>query len=154
MRFGAFDQFYEATWSGLRGFLRTRGVPPDHLDDILQESYLRFLANPPRGNHFNQKKAYLYQIAMRIRLDEVRNAIRSVQDKGYEAIQELEPRVEAQLDWKYLLQYLSEKECNLLWLAYAEEFSHQEIGEIMGLQRGSIKVMLYRIKSKLKQYFE
>lgn len=153
MQFGTFDQFYEATWSGLRGFLRSRGVHPDFLDDLLQESYLRFLAKPPRGKHFNQKKAYLYQIAIRIQIDQARcENIPRTQTSDYSP--ELEGQLQAKLDWSYLLNQLSEKECNLLWLAYAEEFSHEEISKIMGLQRSSIKVLLYRIKSKLKHYLE
>ncbi|HPR00240.1 MAG TPA: sigma factor-like helix-turn-helix DNA-binding protein, partial [Saprospiraceae bacterium] len=96
---------------------------------------------------------YLYQIAIRIQIDQARcENIPRTQTSDYSP--ELEVQLQAKLDWSYLLNQLFEKECNLLWLAYAEEFSHEEISKIMGLQRSSIKVLLYRIKSKLKHYLE
>ena len=41
-------------------------------------------------------------------------------------------------------QALTQREQQLLWLAYAEEFSHAEIAGITGLAPASIKVLLSR----------
>ncbi|HST37296.1 MAG TPA: sigma-70 region 4 domain-containing protein, partial [Allosphingosinicella sp.] len=45
---------------------------------------------------------------------------------------------------------LSQRDRQLLWLAYAEEFSHAEMGEITGLAADSIKVLLSRARARLK----
>jgi RNA polymerase sigma-70 factor (ECF subfamily) len=37
----------------------------------------------------------------------------------------------------------------MLWLAYAEGASHQEIAGAVGVQTGSIKALLYRARRKL-----
>jgi len=36
----------------------------------------------------------------------------------------------------------------LLWLAHAEEYSHREIAEIMGLGATSIRLLLFRARRK------
>ena len=45
---------------------------------------------------------------------------------------------------------LTQREQQLLWLAYAEEFSHSEIAGITGLAPASIKVLLSRARARLK----
>ena len=44
---------------------------------------------------------------------------------------------------------LKRRERELLWLAYAQGSSHQEIGETLGLKTGSIKPLLFRARQKL-----
>jgi len=41
------------------------------------------------------------------------------------------------------------RECQLLWLAYAEGFSHREIAQITALREGSIRPLLFRARQKL-----
>ena len=41
------------------------------------------------------------------------------------------------------------RERQLLWLAYAEGYTHREIAEIMGLGAMSIRLLLFRAKRKL-----
>jgi DNA-directed RNA polymerase specialized sigma24 family protein len=38
-----------------------------------------------------------------------------------------------------------------LWLAYVEGENHQEIANALGLARGSVKVLLFRARAKLKR---
>ncbi len=47
-------------------------------------------------------------------------------------------------------QKLSERERQLLWLAYAEEFAHEEIAAITGLRAGSLKVLLSRARDRAR----
>ena len=37
----------------------------------------------------------------------------------------------------------------LLWLAYAEGYSHQEIAQITGLASASVRILLFRARRKL-----
>jgi len=46
---------------------------------------------------------------------------------------------------------LAPRERALLWLAYVEGENHQEIADALGLARGSVKVLLFRARAKLKR---
>ena len=48
-----------------------------------------------------------------------------------------------------LRNQMTERERQLLWLAYAEEFSHREIAQMTDLQEGSIRPLLFRARQKL-----
>lgn len=45
---------------------------------------------------------------------------------------------------------LSQRERALLWLAYVEGESHEEIATSLGLRRRSIKVLLFRARRRLR----
>ena len=44
---------------------------------------------------------------------------------------------------------LKPRERDLLWLAYAQGSSHQEIAESLGLKTSSIKLLLFRARRRL-----
>jgi RNA polymerase sigma-70 factor (ECF subfamily) len=44
---------------------------------------------------------------------------------------------------------LKPRERDLLWLAYAQGSSHQEIADSLGLRTASIKLLLFRARRKL-----
>ncbi len=47
------------------------------------------------------------------------------------------------------MQSLKSRERAMLWLAYGEGSSHQEIGQLMGLSTGSVKLLLFRARRRL-----
>ena len=49
---------------------------------------------------------------------------------------------------------LSARQRQLLWLAYAEEFSHEEIAAICGLGAKSVRVLLFRAREAFKSEAE
>ena len=53
------------------------------------------------------------------------------------------------MDLLRALDRLKRRERELLWLAYAQGSSHQEIGETLGLKTGSIKPLLFRARRRL-----
>ena len=44
---------------------------------------------------------------------------------------------------------MTQREKQLLWLAYAEEFSHREIAQMTELREGSIRPLLFRARQKM-----
>ena len=48
-----------------------------------------------------------------------------------------------------LLQRLSHREREMVWLAYGQGSTHQEIAGALGLKTGSIKPLLFRARRKL-----
>jgi len=50
---------------------------------------------------------------------------------------------------KRALAQLRPAQREMLWLAYAQGSSHEEIAEVLGLTRGSVKALLFRARRKL-----
>ena len=55
-------------------------------------------------------------------------------------------------DLQRAMERLSSRERELLWLAYAQGSSHEEIAQTLGLKTGSIKLLLFRARRRLAQY--
>jgi RNA polymerase sigma factor (sigma-70 family) len=45
---------------------------------------------------------------------------------------------------------LAPRERAILWMAYVEGDNHQEIADALGLAKGSVKVLLFRARAKLR----
>ena len=52
-------------------------------------------------------------------------------------------------DVKRAMARLTPRERELLWLAYAQGSSHQEIADTLGLKTASIKMLLFRARRRL-----
>lgn len=118
-------------------------------DDIFQESWFRFLRASPAHLLEHQKKAYLYKIAVRLVIDHQRR--HKVEEKiqvGEKLASEEPDRSFLSHDMEKIFQILKPRERTLMWLAYVEEYSHKEISRIVNLKEKSIKVQLFRIRTK------
>jgi RNA polymerase sigma-70 factor (ECF subfamily) len=60
-----------------------------------------------------------------------------------------EHQVAMRTDVTRAIQQLDPLQRQLLWLAYAQGVSHDEIAEILGLRSISIRTLLFRAKKKL-----
>ena len=144
-----FCAFYDRTARNLRAYLKSvLTSDPSLVDDILQESYFRFLkADLPIGMESAWGKNYLYRIATNM----VRGHWRSrkmeqlTEDRDVVAPAKSLERV---LDINDALGRLKPKERELLWLAYVECFSHEEIAGIIRARTISIRPMLARARAR------
>jgi RNA polymerase sigma-70 factor (ECF subfamily) len=59
------------------------------------------------------------------------------------------PRTARRIDLARAMARLKPRERDLLWLAYAQGSTHQEIAEMLGLKRASIKLLLFRARRRL-----
>jgi RNA polymerase sigma-70 factor (ECF subfamily) len=59
----AFTAFYNDTAPALRGYIRRVSGEGESADDLLQETYLRFLRASPAADDRAARKAYLYKTA-------------------------------------------------------------------------------------------
>ena len=55
------------------------------------------------------------------------------------------------IELREALASLSRREQQLLWLVYAEGFSHKEVASIMKLSQASVRVLTFRARKKLKR---
>jgi RNA polymerase sigma-70 factor, ECF subfamily len=148
----AFAGFYQRSAPALRAYLLRVSQNSALADDLLQESYLRFLcATRPEGGEVNYRR-YLFRIATNLMHDHWRKPRASSVDEVPEhllasvtALADMDSR--ATLD--PAMARMKPRERQLLWLAHAEGYSHREIAEITGLAAASIRLLLFRARRKI-----
>jgi RNA polymerase sigma-70 factor, ECF subfamily len=148
----AFAGFYQRSAPALRAYLVRVSGNAALADDLLQESYLRFLcATQPDGGEVNYRR-YLYRIATNLLRDHWRKpraaCLEDVPERllmARDGLSGIESR--AMLD--PALAQMRPRERQLLWLAHAEGYSHREISEITGLNAAGIRLLLFRARRKI-----
>ncbi|MFC2168402.1 RNA polymerase sigma factor [Acidobacteriota bacterium] len=131
-------------------------------DDIFQESFFKFLTAKTIFQNEKQMQAYLYKIAYRLIIDKMRRI--KVEKKAYKEeqraymsdIQKKDPQSEIHfsLDMEKTFKKLKPKERMLLWLAYVEGYSYEEIAKLTESKENSLKVQLFRAREKLAKFLK
>lgn len=146
----AFGDFYRATVPSLWKYVyRTTGNAAD-ADDIVQEAFLRLLRTPPADE--DAWRPYLFRVASNLVVDRWRSKARQRQHEiadGDVVAESLSPFGDDH-EVARTFARLGQRERALLWLAYVEGKSHQEIARSLGVGRLSIKVLLFRAKRHLR----
>ena len=148
----AFAGFYQRSAPALRAYLVRVSGNAALADDLLQESYLRFLcASRPEGGEVNYRR-YLYRIATNLLRDHWRKpraaCIEDVPERLLMARDGLSG-IESRATLNPALAQMRPRERQLLWLAHAEGYSHREISEITGLNAAGIRLLLFRARRKI-----
>ena len=148
----AFAGFYQRSAPALRAYLARVSGNAALADDLLQESYLRFLcASRPEGGEVNYRR-YLYRIATNLLRDHWRKpraaCIEDVPERLLMARDGLSG-IESRATLNPALAQMRPRERQLLWLAHAEGYSHREISEITGLNAAGIRLLLFRARRKI-----
>jgi len=148
----AFAQFYEKTRHGLRRYIAGMMNGHPHADDIFQESYVRFIQRGTPPENEPQRKSYLYRIATNLITDFWRRKKREVAwSLPAERISPASQPGDEDLrqDVSTALGNLTPRQRSIVWLAYAEDYTHREIATILNLRESSVKVVLFRARQKL-----
>ena len=145
-----FRKLYEATSRPLWGFLQHATRRGDVADDLLQETFCRFLLRKPPAMDEVKTRSYLFRIATNL----LHNRSRSRDDAALEEPAEhgVETNDDARLDVANAMRRLKPRERELLWLAYVEGMSHAEIAAATGLGAMSIRILLYRARQKASEF--
>ena len=145
-----FHAFYEQTARSLRAYLR-RSLPPDAVDDAVQEAYVRLLRTPHAGLPVDERRAYLYRIAANLANDAWRARAKMPAADGPppDDLAGRTPSMATSLDVTRALDRLRVQERTMLWLAYVEQASHREIAAALSVKEGSVKVLLSRARQKM-----
>lgn len=152
----AFRTFYELTarpvWLYLARITGDRRLA----DDLLQETYYRFLRSTTSFESDEHRRNYLFRIATNLAHDHRRRSRMHVVpvDDGettmaLPAESESADQVARRLDVTRAMSQLKPRERSLLWLAYAQGASHEEIAATLGLKRSSLKTLLFRARRRL-----
>lgn len=146
-----FERVYQHTAKALWAYLRRVLGSAADADDVLQETYCRFLTAAPAGMDSAATRAYLFTIASRLVVDHWRRGQRRPVTVDADVSQLHGPEVDraADLDVARALETLAPRERALLWLAYVEGSPHRLIAEALGVGEKSVKVLLFRARRKL-----
>jgi RNA polymerase sigma-70 factor, ECF subfamily len=148
----AFAAFYERSAHTLWAYLARVSGDPSLADDLMQESYVRFLCASRPDDGEVASRRYLFRIATNLLRDHWRQPkSTSVEDLPEEifAITGNAAQYDAQATLGPALAALRPRDRQLLWLAHAEGYSHREIAEITGLATASIRLLLFRARRKI-----
>lgn len=150
-----FAAFYERSARGLWVYLARVSGDPALADDLMQESFVRFLsaARPPRLEDGEiASRRYLFRIATNLMRDHWRRpksaSIEEIPEEFFAAADEAE-QSDSQAMLTPALARMKPRERQLLWLAHAEGYSHHEIAEVTGLASASIRLLLFRARHKM-----
>src|SRR2546428_445515 len=146
-----FRAFYERTARPVWVYLSRMTGDAQLADDLLQDTYYRFLRAEHRCTSDAHRRNYLFRIATNLVRDRHRHSpidyVRMPDEDSPGALQADGDVAEGSVrraDLSRAMARLKPRERDLLWLAYAHGSSHQEIAESLGLKRSSIKLLLFR----------
>ena len=129
---------------------------PTLAEDLVQESYFRFLRATLKSDDPAYQKAYLFRIATNLARDHWRR--QPYVEQGEAADLEQAPaddrtaeQVQQRSDLGRVLGRMKPRERELLWLAYVEGASHKEIAEVLRLRAPSVRLLLFRARQKMRQ---
>ena len=149
----AFRGFYDRTARTLRAYLARVTGDAALADDLLQETYFRFLRARSDYEGEAHRRNALFRIATNLVYDSRRRA--RVAPPLVVAEYEIADRrgeaaaTERASDLRRAMSHLKPRERALLWLAYAQGSSHKEIAQSLGLRTGSVKLLLFRARRRL-----
>jgi RNA polymerase sigma-70 factor (ECF subfamily) len=150
-----FRAFYQRSARGLWAYLTRLTGDRQLAEDLLQETFYRFLRAAATYDNETHRRNSLYRIATNLARDVRRRSmarpaavpagddierVPSGQDAG---------TAERTADFTRAMSRLQPRERAMLWLAYAEGASHREIADVLGLRPTSLKPMLFRARRKL-----
>jgi RNA polymerase sigma-70 factor (ECF subfamily) len=147
----AFAACYERNSRSLWSYLYRVTGKASEADDLVQDAFCRLLQADVGTLGSDELRRYIFRIASNLLADRWR---RVKQEESW--LDRLRGRTEAHTDPEYddsvsrEFAALRPRERALLWLAYVEGESHQEIADALGLSRGSIKVLLSRARGRLR----
>lgn len=145
----AFGEFYQRHSRAVWIYVYRVTNDAADADDIVQEAFLRLFQADIEASDDEGLRRYVFRIAGNLIADRWR---RRVRDAG----QTMTGLVESDsatrdLDVARIFSELKPRERALLWLAYVEEGSHEDIAASLRVGRGSVKVLLSRARARLRE---
>lgn len=121
--------------------------------DIVQDAFERLWINASKID-FSKAKSYLFTTAYRVMIDDIR---KSKHDLNYRDQIDVAPRThQPTTDLNAILEdaldQLPEQQKSMILLRDYEGYSYKEIGEILNINEGQVKVYIYRARKALKSY--
>jgi len=152
-----FAAFYQRSARPLWAYLARVSGDPALADDLMQESYVRFLCASSPCDGEVESRRYLFRIASNLLRDHWRRPGTTSIDDLPENLFASTESSEQMDSWALLepaMARMRPRDRQLLWLAHAENYSHREIAEITGLATPSIRLLLFRARRKIARILQ
>ena len=152
-----FRLFYDRNARPLWAYLSRITGDRQAADDLLQESFYRFLRASVALESDAHRKHYLFRIATNL----VRDGYRQSKTRPNTTEHDVEliaarvdrggARAEVRVDLNRAMAQLKPRERAMVWMAYAQGSSHREIAAVVGIKSESVKPLLFRARRKLAE---
>jgi RNA polymerase sigma-70 factor, ECF subfamily len=147
-----FAGFYARSARSLWAYLARVSRDAALADDLAQESYVRFLCTTIPEEGEVAARRYLFKIATNLLRDHWRKPKPSSIEETPEYLLQAKcgtAQAESQAMLGPAMAQMRPLDRQILWLAYAEGYSHREIAQITGLASPSIRLLLFRARRKM-----
>ena len=155
----AFRGFYERTSRMLWAYLERMTGDRHAADDMLQDAYYRFLRSGATLESEAHRRHYLFRIATNLARDRFRRSRVVPPHESHDdtvhvpaSSDRVDVAANRRLDLSRAMAKLRSRDRAMLWLAYAQGASHEEIAEVVGIGRASVKTMLHRARGRLAAF--
>lgn len=153
LREDEFRLLYDRTSRALWVYLQRLTRDAHQADDLLQETYYRFLRTPGTYENERHERNALYRIATNLVRDSHRRTRPMVSLDTADGA-DLQGAASApahgdRTDVQRAMARMRDRDQQLLWLAYAEGSSHDEIAASLGLRPSSVRTLLFRARRRL-----
>ncbi|TDL55399.1 sigma-70 family RNA polymerase sigma factor [Paenibacillus dendritiformis] len=139
----------------------------DLTEDVIQESFLKVIASPPKAKDAAKIKAWLKKISRNTAYDYLRKYKKYQYLSNLESMEEedlfasaaetaVADQVEEQIRDEMLheaLDQLNARYRNVLFRYYVEDKSHRELARELGISEQASAQLLVRARKKLRYYF-
>ena len=155
-----FRAFYDRTARQVWAYLAKITGDGQLADDLLQEAYYRFYRARTVYEDESHRRNSLFRIATNLARDSGRRR-RSGRDvalpdddsdpNDLPVDTNMADRAAQRTDVRRALARLKPSQRQMLWLAYAQGSSHEEIAQVLGVTRASVKALLFRARRKMAE---
>jgi RNA polymerase sigma-70 factor (ECF subfamily) len=149
----AFRGFYDRTSRQLWAYLFRLTGDRSAADDLLQDTYYRFLRADAPLDSDAHRRHYLFRIATNLAADGLRRQrtrpVATGPDPDLLGTGASDVVLNRRLDVAAAMSQLRVRERAMLWLAYGQGASHEEIARVVGVRTGSIKPLLLRARRRM-----
>jgi RNA polymerase sigma-70 factor (ECF subfamily) len=153
-----FNEVYIKHYNELRRFGRQLNISSELIEDLVQETFLRFYLELKKGISFENPRAWLYKVFLNLfKTDFSSNRIEVADSQGLRRVdepvsdfQEEYTKNEKQRIVIEVLDQMEKKDKEILML-YNNGFSYAEMAEVLEINPNSVGKTLVRAIEKLKE---
>ena len=145
-----FESFYRRSARPLWAYLQRMMGDAAAADDLSQKAFIQVLRTPLHSHEEAALRGLLYRTATNMAIDEIRRRKREREGwLGFLGRERSENAADVRHDVGRAFGKLKAKERALLWLAHVEGFDHRELAQLVGVEPGSVRVLLFRARKRL-----
>jgi RNA polymerase sigma-70 factor (ECF subfamily) len=150
-----FRALYDRTARALWMYLNRVTGSADLADDLLQETYYRFLRASATYENDAHRRNSLFRIATNLARDSHRRGTRAqlveLAEDRLTSGGDLAAETMRRADLARAMSRLKPRERAMLWLAYAHGSTHRDIAGTVGVKAESVRLLLFRARQKLAE---